>query len=129
MLASLFGSEAMAWRFVVPGDPPSVNHTYRYHYGRVSKDAAVATYQMVVANAVRNARPKDWSPPEQIRIRYWMRVHGRIDADNALKALNDAIAHGLGVNDACFLPCVMEKSTGNRHPYVEVEIDASPCAS
>jgi Holliday junction resolvase RusA-like endonuclease len=84
----------------------------------VSKDANVAAYQRGVALIVQNARPRDWKPPEQIRLRYWMRLHGRIDADNALKALNDAIAHGLGVNDACFLPCIIEKSTGNRNPYV-----------
>lgn len=112
----------MAWRVVIPGDPPSVNHTYRYHHGRVSKDASVAAYQDTVALIVRTSRPSGWVAPKQIRLRYRMHFHGRLDADNALKALNDAIAHGLGVNDECFLPCVTEKSTGNRRPYVEIEI-------
>ena len=46
-----------------------------------------------------------------------------IDCDNALKALNDAIAHALNVNDKAFLPSVEAKWTGENDPFVIVEIE------
>jgi Holliday junction resolvase RusA-like endonuclease len=45
-----------------------------------------------------------------------------MDADNALKVLNDAIAIGLGIDDRRFLPHVVEKTTGNAEPSVLIQI-------
>jgi Holliday junction resolvase RusA-like endonuclease len=47
------------------------------------------------------------------------------DADNLLKALNDAIAKALNVDDKVFLPCVRSKAVDGREkdPRVIVEID------
>lgn len=77
---------------------------------------------MVVTALVRRAVPEGWSAPNQIRIRYWFHVKRDIDCDNAMKALNDAIAIGLGVDDKKFLPCTVEKTSGNKEPSVTVEI-------
>jgi Holliday junction resolvase RusA-like endonuclease len=46
-----------------------------------------------------------------------------MDCDNVLKALNDAIAIGLGVNDKVFLPCVRSKEIGIKSPRVIVTVE------
>ncbi len=134
----------MTWRFTVQGQPPSVNHLYKVGVGEVKdrfgqtvygadgnpkkfrrmvKTEGVEIYQEGVGWVVKAARPSDWVPGPRIRIRYWFHLKRDIDCDNALKALNDAIARALGVNDRAFLPCVVDKTTGNAKPFVEVEIE------
>lgn len=89
----------------------------------ITKAAGVETYQLIATSACRRARPADWVASERIRVRYAFHVKRDVDCDNALKALNDAIALGLDINDRIILPCVIEKTTGNRSPYVQVWID------
>jgi Holliday junction resolvase RusA-like endonuclease len=128
----------MAWRVTLPGQPPSLNHSYkvvrvrgRLRFGKMP---AIETYQVMVSTLVQQSKPAGWDPPGQIRIRYWFHVKRDIDCDNSLKAINDAIAIGMGVkvkgtktvpiyDDKRFLPCVVEKTTGNAEPYVIVEIE------
>jgi Holliday junction resolvase RusA-like endonuclease len=90
---------------------------------RLVKEPEVATYQTTVTLIVRTTR-STWRPPTtgQIRVYYWFRLKNDIDCDNALKALNDAIATGLGIDDRRFLPCVVAKTTGHRDPSVHVEL-------
>ena len=78
--------------------------------------------RFVVAPIVRRAKPKDWIPSGQVRVRYWFRLKRAMDATNCLKLLEDAIAEGLGVNDAIFLPSVEELTTGHKDPNVIVEV-------
>lgn len=131
-----------SFRFVVPGQPPSVNSTYRIvrvkhrdgsSHQQLAKRSDVETYQVMVSSLVRSARPHNWDPPGQIRIRYWFHVQRAIDADNTLKAINDAIKLGMGTkivgrkvvpiwDDKLFLPCVQELTTKNKEPYVEIEV-------
>lgn len=131
-----------SFRFTVPGQPPSVNHTYRVvrirhrdggSHQQLAKHREVETYQVVVSSLVRAAKPIGWNPPGQIRIRYWFRVGRAIDADNTLKAINDAIKIGMGTrlagkrlvpiwDDKLFLPCVQELTTKHPEPHVEVEV-------
>lgn len=122
----------MSFAFDVPGQPPSRNHTYRIirvkhrdggSHQQLGKVPGVEDYQLVVTALARRARPASWAPLAQIRIRYWFNVKRDIDCDNAMKALNDAIAIGLGVDDKAFLPCVVEKTTGVKEPYVRIEIE------
>ena len=136
----------MSFRVTIPGQPPSVNASYRIvrvrhrdgsSHQQLAKVRGLETYQVMVSSLVRSAKPETWAPPGQIRVKFWLRLQRDIDADNVLKALNDAIALGMGTtlkgkrivaiyDDKRLLPCVVEKTTGHREPYVEVEIsDAS----
>ena len=113
--------------FEIPGQPPSVNHMYVIARGsrRLVKDSHVSTYQSMVSLIVRTSpgRP-DWTRcSNQIRVRYWFTLARDVDCDNALKALNDAIALALGVNDRRFLPCVERKITGSKRPSVLVTME------
>lgn len=127
----LLGADAMAdeLSFVVPGAPPSVNHSYRPVRSkgglRIAKNETVLAYQVYVAHLVKLARPPGYQPPPgYIRVQYHFYLKRSIDCDNAMKALNDAIAGALGVNDARFLPCVMSKSVNSKEadPRVEVRL-------
>lgn len=116
------------FQFTIEGQPPSVNHAY--HPGRtkagrlfVRKVAGIETYQLVVSSVCRVARPKDWHPGPQIRLRYSYYLKRDIDCDNAKKFINDAIAIALGVNDRTFLSCDMLKVTGIKEPFVLVEVE------
>lgn len=112
----------LTWRVSVPGVPPSVNHMYKgtiiatstgSYRGRTKADG-VEKYQEDAALFVRNGLPKAWRQALErhdgyIRIKYWFYLSRDIDCDNALKALNDAIAAALRVDDRAFLPCVVDK--------------------
>lgn len=133
-----------SWRVRVPGQPISVNHLYKEatrpkidRFGQVVygpsgkpevvrakvKADGVQTYQDSVTWYTKQARPSGWVAGSRVRLRYWFYLDRDIDGDNALKALNDAIAHALGCDDKAFLPCVVEKTTGSKDPHVVVEIE------
>lgn len=121
-------------RIDVPGQPPSRNHTYRIirvkhrdggSHQQLGKVPGVESYQLVVSTLTRRALGTASLPSMgPIRLRYWFYVNRDIDCDNAMKALNDAIAIGLGVDDKRFLPCVVEKHTKIKEPHVVIEIEA-----
>lgn len=122
----------MPFSFRIPTQPPSVNHTYKIvrQYGRggrpymtLAKEPEVEQYQLVATSIAKMARPSDWQPTGFIRLRYWWVLDRDIDCDNMRKALNDALALAWGVNDKMFLSCDVEKSIGNKEPYVEVEVE------
>lgn len=111
------------WGFTVPGQPPSVNHSYAPRGGRIYKVSGVEEYQVGAATITRNARPKGWLPGRRVRVAYRMWLDSpRRDASNCIKALEDAIAAALGVNDAIFIPCVELRETDKANPRVEVTI-------
>lgn len=134
--------DAGSFRILVPGQPPSLNDTYRIvrvrhrdgsSHQQLAKRKEVETYQVIVSSLVRQAKPADWDPPGQIRIRYWFRTKRAIDADNTLKAINDAIKIGMGTmvknnkvvpiwDDKLFLPCVQELTNQHSDPHVEIEV-------
>jgi len=83
----------------------------------------VESYQLGVVYLVREARPSGWRPEGQIRLRYELLLKRDIDADNVLKALNDAIAKALGTDDRYFLPCIETKIVDGRFsPRIDIEI-------
>lgn len=132
-----------SFRFRLEGQPVSWNAAYRNEMrtirgrGRVIvpvKTSEASMYQQRVRSACERARPRDWEPAPQLRIRYWLYLADSMDADNVLKILNDAIAFGLGtvvkrmkevpiVNDKRFLPSVEHLSVGNKPPWVGVSIE------
>jgi Holliday junction resolvase RusA-like endonuclease len=114
---------------VIPEAPPSVNHTYKLvrvnGKMRKAKEESVLRFQAMTAMFTRLAKPKDWKPAgHPIRITYEFYLRFDIDCDNAMKALNDAIAQSIGVNDRRFLPCVVSKHVDRTelNPRVVVEI-------
>ena len=125
-------SPPSSFRFVIEGSPPSWNQAYRIvrvpHRGggshqQMAKTREAEEYQMyLVAPAARRARPPNWKPQGQVRVLYWIRLKRPMDADNALKLINDGVARGLGLDDKLFLPCVQELSTGHKRPHVEIEV-------
>lgn len=114
------------WSFIIPGPFPSVNHMYRPvlvgGHPRIAKVAGVENWQTAVSLIVKSARPSGWGSNGQIRLIYDFYLRHDADCDNLQKALNDAIASALGVNDACFLPCVRSKSLGAKANEVRVAI-------
>jgi len=92
----------------------------------VKKDDKVAAYQVAATYITRLSKPRHWKHEgQQIRLYYDFHLKRQADADNLLKALNDAIANGLGIDDKAFLPCVRSKKVdgAEKEPRVVVEID------
>lgn len=128
----------MTFRFRVEGAPASWNRAFRVTKGagrmQISKTAEAADWQGRVQSACERAKPRDWEKTtEYLRIRYWFNLKRRSDPDNLLKMINDGIALGLGtkvvnmrlrpvIDDACFLPEVVNVTTGNKEPWVEIEV-------
>ena len=124
----------MRWTYEIDGQPPSVNNMYTQIILRrgvsapvraVKKDSKVAAYQVAATYMTKLAKPKGWKakPGQQIRVFLDFQLNRDIDCDNAMKALLDAIATALDVNDRVFLPCTRSKTIGNKEPKVIVEID------
>lgn len=150
MLAKLRSSESVhgqavtIWKATVHGQPPSQNHSYRPvklhkkdQFGRpmytpdgravtrigMAKETNVAEYQTGAAWEVRATRPSGWQHGGGwIRISYCFWLLRRVDCDNAMKALNDAVALAIGVDDFFFLPCVTSKSVNSKEPDPRVEL-------
>lgn len=115
----------MSFEFTIPGQPPSVNHMYHVVRGtrRLAKIKDVENYQAYATMIARTAKPSGWKYDGGfIRLRYWFEVSRDIDCDNALKALNDAIAIALDVNDRNILPCVIDKVVKSKTPNVRIEV-------
>ena len=99
------------WRFTIPGRAPSVNHLYvpGAKFGSRRKAPGVEEWQTGVSRIVKAARPSGWVATGQVRVVLDLYVCRDIDADNVFKALLDAIAPALGINDRDVLPCVRSK--------------------
>lgn len=124
------------WRTSIPGQPPSVNHLYKPAlregkkgtYRSFAKADGVEEYQSIASMIVKLAMPKSWktylqlNSSSQIRVKYWFHLGNDTDCSNAFKALEDAIAFAMGVNDKRFLPCAAGKDVGNKEPCVDIEV-------
>jgi Holliday junction resolvase RusA-like endonuclease len=115
------------WHFTALGQPPSVNHMYvrvRGEWDKVAKAPGVEQYQTDLMLVCRSARPSGWHADGQVRILLRFHLGRDADCDNLLKVILDAIAHALEMNDRAFLPCVIEKTIGNKDPWTHIEIEA-----
>lgn len=112
----------------VPGAAPSINASYKIvkvgNSMRLAKHSNVEAWQASVALITRLAKPKDWKPSRRVRlvIDYWMPRAGR-DADGPQKALQDAVAQGLGINDSICLPCVRSNEVDRTNPRTIVTVE------
>ena len=109
----------MRWGFVIPGQPPSWNASYRivrkFRSGKVpyhtlAKTQKVIDYQAGAKLIIQSAKPSRWRPEGQVRIYYWLYLSRDMDCDNIMKAIHDVIEMATGIDDMRFLPCVMEKT-------------------
>lgn len=122
------------WSFIIPGDPVSVNQTYKIVYigkrcsicgrgpARLAKAAGVEAWQAEVGWLAKVARPSGWEPARRTIVEvdwYTTRPH---DSDNGLKALGDGLAIGLGCNDKGFLMRAMSNEVDKAHPRTIVRI-------
>lgn len=117
--------------------PPSTNHLYktvllpiktgprrgRLYRGRALSDAVVQFRQEVgwavrVAGAGPDARPQ---PPYALSVRLFEQRRGS-DADNRLKALQDALAFALGFNDLTIAELHVWRQYDPINPRCEVEL-------
>ena len=116
--------------FIMPGQPPTWNHMYRWTTKRVNgheiriqvKTDDAALYQAQLTMVARSARPSSFQPQGQIIVAYDLILGRDLDADNVMKAINDALAVALGVNDKRFLPATVRKTAGSKNPAVEVHV-------
>ncbi len=93
------------------GRPPSWNSAYRARksYIYMTREAkAWKKLTTIITGEV--AKQQNWScgRDTMLIVDVWIYVKRTIDADNILKLTLDAVAAGLGVNDARFLPRVWE---------------------
>jgi len=118
------------FEFMMPGQPPSWNHMYRWTTRNMAgrtvriqvKTDEVNLYQTQLAFIARTAKPGSFHPDGQIVVTYEMYLARDLDADNVLKAVNDALAAALDVNDKRFLPIVLSKEAGDKNPRVTVGV-------
>lgn len=88
-------------------------------------------YQLVAKNECRRAKPKGWKAPAydprtgdgMIVVKVAYHLKRAMDCGNAEKLLSDAIQWALDTDDKQFLPQAIAKTTGNKHPRVEVWIE------
>jgi len=119
-------------RLGIRGQPPSGNHKYEGFGRNRRKKAQVFAYQMSVTTLVRHAMSNGWKPGARIVINYWFNFGRDMDCTNAIKVIEDGIAEALcpGMDpprccrayDTRFLPRAMGKTTGNKKPYIEIEL-------
>lgn len=128
----------MSWTFTLEGQPPSWNHSYtivtkyrigtyggRIPYSSLAKKQKVKDYQEAAIWIIKAAMPHDWKPKGLVRTKFRFYLARDIDCDNILKAVHDALATAIRVDDKMFLPCVIKKETGwpKKHAKVEVIVE------
>jgi len=118
------------FEFVMPGQPPTWNHMYRWTTKTVNgkqiriqvKTDEASLYQSQLTMVARAAKPSDFKPVGQVIVAYEMLLDRNLDADNVLKAVNDALAVALDVNDKLFIPIVLMKTSGAAHPMLAIHV-------
>ena len=132
-----------SFAFMVDAAPPSVNSSYKIvrvpHKGggshqQLAKTEEAWAFQTYVAHLCRMARPTDFAPVGQIRVRLAFFLKRAADPDNLLKVTLDGVKFGLGTkegrngkqvpkyDDIRYLPCVVSSESGHKDPHVEIEI-------
>jgi Holliday junction resolvase RusA-like endonuclease len=100
---------ADALELTIHGRPPSWNAAYRARksYIYMTRDAKQwKKIVSVIASAAKAEQQWECGRDTMLVVDVWIYVKRGIDADNILKLTLDAIALGIGVNDARFMPRV-----------------------
>jgi len=99
------------FELTILGRPPSWNSAYRARNSYIYMTREVKNWKEMVTILAQSARQtQQWSckPDTMLIVDLWIHVNRSMDADNILKLTLDAVAEGIGVNDARFLPRVWE---------------------
>jgi Holliday junction resolvase RusA-like endonuclease len=126
------------WSFTVEGRPPSLNHSYRIVMtgkrciycgrgpARLGKAPDVETWQTAVAWTAKSARPSGWVPGHRVRVSVEWFAPRRRDCDAGVKALLDALAVGLDMDDAPFLITVISNEVDKANPRTIIHVENEP---
>lgn len=93
------------------GRPPSWNAAYRARKSYIFMTREAKSWKKLTTMLTSEAvKAQNWScgRDTMLVVDVWIYVKRAIDADNILKLTLDAVAAGIGVNDARFLPRVWE---------------------
>lgn len=93
------------------GRPPSWNSAYRARKSYIYMTREAKSWKKLTTMLTKVAvQDQNWGckGDTMLVVDVWIYVKRTIDADNILKLTLDAVAAGLGVNDARFLPRVWE---------------------
>ena len=93
------------------GRPPSWNAAYRARQSYIYMTREAKSWKKLTTLITKTAaEQQQWrcQGDTMLVVDVWIYVKRAIDADNILKLTLDAVAAGLGVNDARFLPRVWE---------------------
>ena len=132
----------MNWSFVLPGQPPSWNHSYtivtkhRYNasanripYSSMALKQSVRDYQDAAIWTIKVATPRKWRPTGFIRTYFSFYLVKDIDCDNILKSVHDAMKKATDVDDNVYLPVVVKKEYGWKKSEARVEVVVEDPAS
>jgi len=93
------------------GRPPSWNAAYRARKSYIFMTREAKSWKKLTTILAQTAAAdQQWScgRDTMLVVDVWIYVKRAIDADNILKLTLDAVAAGIGINDARFLPRVWE---------------------
>lgn len=117
----------MTWTVEVPGPAPAINSTYKIVVAggkvRLAKKPEVLVWQQTVAWLVKASRPLGWMPARRVMVTIEWYSPRKRDVDAGCKAALDAVAMGLGIDDACFLLSVPVNEIDKANPRTIVRIE------
>lgn len=132
---------------VIPGQPPSMNHAYhptvlRLKSGKtahtISKTKVAQSYQDLVLQLAKTARPSGWTVPKGtfVRMKFWYHLNPDIDCDNIKKLVIDALVKAIPtddptkmLNDRWVYSCDVAKGReekGKQRVVVEISLETTP---
>lgn len=100
---------AQSLDITIVGRPPSWNAAYRARNSYIYMTKEAKQWKKIVSIiAGASKQEQKWSCGRgtMLVVDVWIYVNRAIDADNILKLTLDAVADGIGVNDARFMPRV-----------------------
>jgi hypothetical protein len=127
----------------LPGQPPSVNHTYEIArkrakdrtggpvldlegrprtYTSLVKKPSVKKYQADISLILKAAKPTGFAPKGKVIVVYDLLLSRSIDADNVAKAVNDVLAGVLGINDKHFMSVTRDYQLGFKDPCIKLTV-------
>lgn len=119
-----------AWTVTIAGPAPALNSSYHPVVVngklRLAKHSAVSVWQDAVAWQVKAARPRGWEPGPKIMVTIEWYSSRKRDSDAGVKACLDAVAVGLGVDDARFLHCVPVNEVDKVSPRTVIRLENMP---
>jgi Holliday junction resolvase RusA-like endonuclease len=116
----------MKFRFVVHGEPRPKARP-RFGKGRAFTDADTVAYECKVAFYARAARVQKLSGPVVLGVNFYLGNKRRVDCDNLLKALKDALNGVAWGDDSQVVELHASKSVDPSDPRTVVTVEEQLC--